>query len=74
MRLIEITCEASKLDRVMKATRRKADAGRRYQERLATIRRTSPCGECGDREASAREQYQDRLRSADDALRRALAT
>jgi hypothetical protein len=73
MRLIEIICEASSLERVMNATRRKNDATRRYQERLRTIRQTAPCGQCGEKERAAREQFQNALGAADDQLRRALA-
>jgi hypothetical protein len=72
MRVCEIICERSKLDAVMAATRRKSGAAQKYQEKLRRIRQKAPCSERGRRDADARRQYQDRMRSADDALRRAL--
>ncbi|HEY3697038.1 hypothetical protein [Phenylobacterium sp.] len=74
MRYNEIIGEAASLGRVMSATRQKAEAASKYQAKLRSIRQTAPPALVADREQNARAQYQDRLTSADDALRRALAT
>ena len=74
MRYREIVCEAASLERVMRATRKKGDAAKKYQEKLRSIRQTTPPALVADRQQAARTQYQDRLASADEALRRALAT
>lgn len=73
MRYYEIVNEAASLERVMSATRKKGEAARKYQDKLRSIRQTAPPALVADREQSARTQYQDRLASADEALRRALA-
>jgi hypothetical protein len=73
MRYREIIGEASKLGRVANATRKKADAAHAYQDKLKSIGQTTPVDLVGDRDAAAREQFQRRLNSADDALRKALA-
>lgn len=73
MRYHEIVSEDASLARVMNATRKKGEAAKKYQDKLRSIRQTAPPALVADRERSARAQYQDRLTSADDALRRALA-
>jgi len=72
MRYRDIIDENSNLNRVMTASRKKNEAQRKYQEKLRSIRRTAPASQLADREAAARNQYQDQIRSADDALLRAL--
>ncbi len=74
MRYREIIEEQSKLDRVMAASRKKSDAARKYQDKMRLIAQTAPPKQKPDREAAARRLYQDQLRSADDALYRALAS
>ena len=73
MRYHEIVTEAASLERVMSATRKKGEAARKYQDKLRSIRQTAPPALVAGREQNARTQYQDRLASADEALRRALA-
>ncbi|MBX3484777.1 MAG: hypothetical protein KIS90_02440 [Phenylobacterium sp.] len=74
MRYHEIVSEAASLERVMNANRKKSEAARKYQDKLRSIHQTAPPGLVADREQSARAEYQDRLASADDAVRRALAS
>jgi hypothetical protein len=73
MRYHEIVSEAASLERVMSATRKKGEAARKYQDKLRSIHQTAPPSLVASREQDARAQYQDRLTSADDALRGALA-
>lgn len=72
MRYRELVETAPRGERVWKATKRKAKAQTAYQDTLRTIRQTAPADRKADREAKARETYQDRMDAADDALRSAL--
>lgn len=71
MRLIEIICERSALERVMAARGRKTSAYQRYRNKLRDIDVSGQ--DRVERERAAREQYQAAMAEADQALRDALA-
>lgn len=72
MRYRDLVETAPKGERVWKATKRKHKAMTAYQDTLRTIRQTAPADRKADREAKARASYQDRMNTADDALRSAM--
>ena len=71
MRFHEIV-EGGSAAKVVAAQAKKAEAARGYQDRLRTIRQSTPAPEVAQKEAKARQAYQSRTRAADANIRSAL--